>query len=161
MNGRVVVLGLGSNLGDRLGHLQSAHRALDSAPHSVEAASRIFETEPVGPPQPHYLNAALRLRTGASLPELLSMIHAIERAEGRERRERWGPRTLDIDILWAEGETAADPGLVVPHPRLLDRAFALAPLLEVLFVAPAGYSARLAALGGPPPVVEGSLSLPK
>jgi len=158
---RVVVVGLGSNLGDRLRHLQNAHRALDRAPYSVQATSRIFETEPVGPPQPHYLNAALRLQTGAPLVELLSLIHGIERAEGRERRERWGPRTLDIDILWAKGETVDEPGLVVPHPHLLDRAFALAPLLDVLAVAPAGYSARLAALGGAPPVVEGSLSLPK
>lgn len=161
MNDRTIVLGLGTNLGDRLAHLRDAYRALSVAPVAVEAASRIYETEPIGPPQPLYLNAALRVRTGISLLDLLEIIHRIERGAGRERRERWGPRTLDIDILWAEGETVDSPALVVPHPGLLDRAFALAPLLDVLAEAPAGFSERLVLLGGPPSPTEHTFLLPK
>ncbi len=125
-----VVVGLGSNLGDRLGHLRYAHQAL-GAQGQVLACSSVYETAPVGPPQPDYLNAALLLETSLSAPALLSETQRIERTRGRDRRERWGARTLDLDLLWAD-----QPGrwgeLTVPHPRLMDRAFALVPLLEVL-----------------------------
>lgn len=124
------VIGLGSNLGDRLENLR---RAIDSlaALGSLGNVSALYDTEPVGPPQARFLNAAARLSTpmtpGALLPELL----AIEQRLGRERRERWGPRTLDLDILWVEGFMCADVGLTVPHPELRRRAFALLPLLDV------------------------------
>jgi 2-amino-4-hydroxy-6-hydroxymethyldihydropteridine diphosphokinase len=98
----------------------------------IEAVSSLYDTVPVGgPPQPRYLNAAARLRTALSPRELLGALLGIERSEGRERRERWGPRPLDLDILWIAGLFVDEPGLTVPHPRLAERAFALLPLLEV------------------------------
>lgn len=124
------VIGLGSNLGDRLENLRRAIASL-AALGSFENVSALYDTEPVGPPQARFLNAAVRLTTpldpGALLPALL----AIEQRLGRERRERWGPRTLDLDILWVEGFMCADVGLTVPHPELRRRAFALLPLLDV------------------------------
>ncbi|MBX3184153.1 MAG: 2-amino-4-hydroxy-6-hydroxymethyldihydropteridine diphosphokinase [Polyangiaceae bacterium] len=125
-----MVLGLGSNLGDRLGTLRHACEALQ-AHGEVLACSSVYETPPVGPPQPDYLNAALLLETPLAPPMLLQEAQRIERAHGRERRERWGARTLDLDLLWAD-EAGRWGELVVPHPRLMERAFALVPLLEVL-----------------------------
>jgi 2-amino-4-hydroxy-6-hydroxymethyldihydropteridine diphosphokinase len=124
------VIGLGSNLGDRRSNLSAAVRAL-SRSGSVLAVSPLYETVPVGPPQPEYLNAAVRLSTELGPRELLGRLLSIERATGRERRERWGPRTLDLDLLWASGVVVAEQGLTVPHPELLRRAFALVPLLDV------------------------------
>lgn len=126
----LVVIGLGTNLGDRLATLRSARGAL-SAQGSILAASRVYETAPVGPAQPDFLNAALLLDTPLSAPEVLRAVLAIERDHGRERRERWGPRTLDLDLLWSDGPPICIPNLTLPHPRLLERAFALAPLLDV------------------------------
>ena len=128
-----VVVGLGSNLGDRAATLASAVRALASLPSTrVVAESARVETAPVGgPPQGPYLNGAVRLSTELSPRALLDGLLAIERAHGRERRERWGPRTLDLDVLWIAGLVVDEPGLVVPHPRLREREFALRPLLEV------------------------------
>jgi 2-amino-4-hydroxy-6-hydroxymethyldihydropteridine diphosphokinase len=98
---------------------------------SVVALSSVYETAPVGPPQPHYLNAAARLLTRHSPLEVLRAVLEIERTAGRERRERWGPRTLDLDLLWIRGRQVDEAGLSVPHPRLCQRAFALLPLLDV------------------------------
>jgi 2-amino-4-hydroxy-6-hydroxymethyldihydropteridine diphosphokinase len=130
---RRVVLGLGSNLGDRVGTVRSALgmlRRLDEA--SQPTASSLYLTRPVGgPPQPDFVNAAVMLRAAASAPALLEAALELERRHGRARAERFGPRTLDVDLLWIEGEVVHTPGLTVPHPRLLERAFALAPLLEV------------------------------
>ncbi len=101
----------------------------------VTARSRVYETAPVGgPPQPHFLNAAVLVECMLSLPALLEELLRIEVALGRVRGEdeiRFGPRTLDLDVLWAEGVILDEPRLTVPHPRLAGRAFALLPLLEV------------------------------
>jgi 2-amino-4-hydroxy-6-hydroxymethyldihydropteridine diphosphokinase len=124
------VIGLGSNLGDRRALLQGALRSL-SASASIRAISGIYETLPVGPPQALFLNAAVRIATAERPEALLGRMLAIEREAGRERRERWGPRTLDLDLLWIDGVVVRTETLVVPHPELLHRAFALVPLLEV------------------------------
>jgi 2-amino-4-hydroxy-6-hydroxymethyldihydropteridine diphosphokinase len=159
---RTVVVGLGTNLGDRIAHLEAALDGLSNADGvRVVAVSRIYETAPLGPPQPDYLNAALRLETTLSLPALHRVTRAIERDEGRIRREKWGPRTLDIDILWSEGDSFSTKDLVVPHPRLLERTFVLAPLLDVLPGAPPEFVERLAALGGAPTPLVTRLSSPK
>jgi 2-amino-4-hydroxy-6-hydroxymethyldihydropteridine diphosphokinase len=127
-----VVIGLGSNLGDRIEHLRSAVRRLERRV-AVRGRSNVYETAPVGPPQPDYLNAAVRIATTLTFEELLSELMAIERDHGRERDPavRWVARTLDLDILWADGVVLTTPGLTVPHAHLTERAFALVPLLEV------------------------------
>ena len=94
-------------------------------------ASRLYETDPVGPPQPRYLNAALLVRTVEPPGALLTRLLRVERRLGRERRERWGPRTIDLDVLWGRGLVVREPGLRVPHERLGERPFALIPLLDV------------------------------
>lgn len=125
-----VVIGLGANLGDRRGTLHAAARAL-SALGAVSRYSFLYESAPVGPPQPDYLNAAVRLSTELAPSVLLTRLLDIERAAGRERRVRWGPRTLDLDVLWIRGRCIVSPELTVPHPELRQRAFALLPLLDV------------------------------
>ena len=125
-----VVIGLGSNVGDRLENLRAAIRGIATL-GSLESVSALYDTAPVGPPQARFLNAAVRLSTATPPNPLLAELLAIEQSLGRERRERWGPRTLDLDILWVEGVMCADVGLTVPHPELRCRAFALLPLLDV------------------------------
>lgn len=130
-----VVIGLGSNVGDRLDHLRGAVRAIGAIDGArIVAASSVYETEPVGgPPQDRFLNAAAlvvfddRWWTRSLVAELLK----IEVLLGRVRAERDGPRTIDLDVLWIDGVTSATADAEVPHPRLHTRAFALAPLLEV------------------------------
>jgi 2-amino-4-hydroxy-6-hydroxymethyldihydropteridine diphosphokinase len=126
-------LGLGSNLGDRAGHLQRAVDRLDATDHvDVVAVSPIYETAPVGgPPQPEYLNAVVAVETALSARELLSVAHALEADAERVRLERWGPRTLDVDVLLAGDERVDEPDLVVPHPRMEERAFVLVPLADL------------------------------
>jgi 2-amino-4-hydroxy-6-hydroxymethyldihydropteridine diphosphokinase len=124
------VIGLGANLGDRVATLAGAVRALARL-GTLSAVSAVYETEPVGPPQPAYLNAAVRLSVALAPEELLTELLRIERDAGRERRERWGPRTLDLDILWIRGVVCQSPTLTVPHPELRSRPFALVPLLDV------------------------------
>jgi 2-amino-4-hydroxy-6-hydroxymethyldihydropteridine diphosphokinase len=125
------VVGLGSNVGDRAAHLRAAVVAIGRIA-VLEARSGVYETAPVGgPPQGDFLNAAVRVSTTLSPLALLDELLRIERALGRVRRERWGPRVIDLDVLWIEGTVVDDPRLVVPHPRLRERAFALVPLLEV------------------------------
>lgn len=129
-------LGLGANLGDRLTNLREATRRLEDL-GAVLARSRVYATTPVGgPAQPQYLNAAVLLDSPLSPTALLAGTQAIEEALGRDRaREvRWGPRTLDLNLLLAgaRGELVVDdPGLRLPHPRLQERGFALAPLLNL------------------------------
>lgn len=125
-----VVVGLGANLGDRLGALRGAVDAL-SAKADVVAVSPVYETAPMGPAQPPFLNAAVRVTWPGSPRALLDEALGIERAFGRVRAEKWGPRTLDLDILWVRGLVVDEEGLKVPHPGLLQRAFALRPLLDV------------------------------
>jgi 2-amino-4-hydroxy-6-hydroxymethyldihydropteridine diphosphokinase len=125
-------LGLGSNLGDRLGNLQAAVEGLHQADGiRVVASSRVWETAPVGPPQPDYLNAVVRVETDLSPADLLAACRRVEDALGRVRRERWGARTIDVDVLLFDARTVDEPALVVPHPRLTERAFVVLPLLEL------------------------------
>jgi 2-amino-4-hydroxy-6-hydroxymethyldihydropteridine diphosphokinase len=125
-----VVIGLGANLGDRLGSLRVACSHLEKL-GTIHARSRVFETEPVGPPQPLYLNAAIALETQLRADDLMRALLEIEHAMGRARTTKDAPRTIDLDLLWIEGVTLATELVTVPHPRLKERAFALAPLLEV------------------------------
>jgi 2-amino-4-hydroxy-6-hydroxymethyldihydropteridine diphosphokinase len=121
-------IGLGSNVGDRRAHL---HSAVDSLP-GVSAVSDVYETEPVGgPEQGRYLNLVVEIDTELSPRELLAVCQRIEAAAGRIRDVRWGPRTLDVDILWMEGVTVEDHDLRIPHPRMTERLFVLAPLAEL------------------------------
>lgn len=124
---------LGSNLGDRSGHLAGAFAALAGLPETVVVAiSAIYETAPLGPAgQQDYLNAVVRLRTALGPYDLLAALLAIEQTRGRIRRERWGARTLDLDLLLHGETTLADPRLTLPHPELLNRAFVLVPLNDL------------------------------
>lgn len=126
-------LGLGSNLDERLDHLQAAVDKLHAHPKiRVDAVSSVYETDPVGgPEQGAYLNVVARVATLLSPRRLLAAGAAIEQELGRERAERWGPRTIDIDILLYGNRTIRKRTLEVPHPRLVQRPFALVPLMEV------------------------------
>jgi 2-amino-4-hydroxy-6-hydroxymethyldihydropteridine diphosphokinase len=128
-----VVLALGSNLGDRQDVLQGAVDAIVGLPGvRVTAVSPVYETVPVGgPAQPDYLNAVLIAATGLAPDELLAAAHAIEHEYGRVRAERFGPRTLDIDIISYAAEVSTDPVLTLPHPRAHERAFVLAPWHDI------------------------------
>ena len=121
-------VGVGANLGDREATIRAA---LDALP-GVVAVSALRETDPVGVlDQPLFLNGAAVLETELAARELLETLLAVERELGRERGERWGPRTIDLDLLLYGGETINEPGLTVPHPRLHERLFALEPLLDL------------------------------
>ncbi len=125
------VIGLGSNVGNRRLYLKGAVAALGRLGRVV-AVSSLYETAPVGgPAQGDYLNAVAVLATARSPREVLEGLLDIERSAGRERRERWGPRTLDLDLLLYGRSQVAEPGLKVPHPGLGERRFVLVPLLEV------------------------------
>jgi 2-amino-4-hydroxy-6-hydroxymethyldihydropteridine diphosphokinase len=124
----VAYVGLGSNLGDREATIRRAIAALPG----VIAVSELRETDPVGvTEQPAFLNGAVALETELSPGELLASLLAVERELGRERRERWGPRTIDLDLLLYGTETVDEPGLTVPHPSLHERRFALEPLADL------------------------------
>jgi 2-amino-4-hydroxy-6-hydroxymethyldihydropteridine diphosphokinase len=125
------VVGLGANLGDRLATLRIAVRELGRATQ-VEKTSHVYATAPVGPPQPEFLNAAALVLYQAAPEQLLDVLLAIEMGLGRVRREKWGPRTIDLDLLWADGVALESARLVLPHPQLKNRAFALVPLLELV-----------------------------
>ncbi len=129
-----VYLGLGSNMGDRLGNLRRALELLPREGVQVEALSSFRETRPVGgPPQGLYLNGALRGRTHLGPFELLRVLKDIERRLGRDLEgPRWGPRPIDLDILLFDDLFLVTPELVLPHPRMGARAFVLEPLVEVL-----------------------------
>jgi len=125
------VVGLGSNLGDRRAMLQAAIVEIGRIAR-VERVSQVYETAPVGgPPQGDYLNAAVLVEWPGDALGLLDALLAVEASLGRVRAERWGPRTIDLDLLWIEGTVVDHERLVVPHPRLLEREFALAPLREI------------------------------
>jgi len=139
---RRAYLGLGSNLGDRAAHLQGAVDGLAATEGvAVTAVSRVFESEPVGgPPQPEFLNAVVEVETDLDARALLGVAQRLEARAGRVRLERWGPRTLDVDVLLVGDEVRSEDDLVVPHPRMAHRAFVLAPLGDLdpnLVVAPA------------------------
>lgn len=125
-------LALGSNLGDRLEHLRAAVRELEARQGvDVVRSSRVYETEPVGPPQPAYLNAVVQVDTTLTPRELLESALGVEDSLGRVRAERWGPRTIDVDILVYDEQTVDEPDLVIPHPRMHERGFVLVPLGEL------------------------------
>lgn len=122
-------LGLGSNLGDRARYLRDAIDSLAG----VVRVSPVYETEPVGGPggQGAYLNVVVELDTDLTPRQLLGVCHRLEAAAGRVRDVRWGPRTLDVDILWYGGRTIDEPDLQVPHPRMRRRRFVMAPLADI------------------------------
>jgi 2-amino-4-hydroxy-6-hydroxymethyldihydropteridine diphosphokinase len=121
----VAYIALGSNLGQREAHLRMARQALSGLFDSrLLAESEVVETAPIGPPdQPAYLNQMLAIETTMSPLALLDALQEIEQRAGRERAERWGPRTLDLDIVRFERQTCADERLTVPHPELPNRDF--------------------------------------
>lgn len=126
---RRVVIALGSNLGDRLDNLQGGLDAIFDAPGvTFVAVSPVFETQPVGgPEQPDYLNAVLIAETILPARAVLERCLSVEGSLGRTRDERWGPRTLDLDLIVYGDEVSDDPELTLPHPRAHERAFVLAP----------------------------------
>lgn len=125
-------IALGSNLGDSRTILKSAlHRLEQISGIQLIAHSRIYETRAVGPPQPDYLNSCATLRVDLPPQTLLQTLLAIEAALGRVRREPWGPRTLDLDLLLFDDLILQTPTLHIPHPRMTERAFVLVPLAEI------------------------------
>ena len=129
---RQIVIALGSNMGDRLANLQGGVSHLAAAPGlRPKAISAVFETAPVGgPPQDDYLNAVLLAESALDARAILDRCQAAEQALGRLRAERWGPRTLDVDLIACDDEVSNDPELTLPHPRAYERAFVLAPWLD-------------------------------
>lgn len=127
------VLHLGSNLGDRRQHLAEARRLLQLRCGNIIRSSSLYETAPWGPAdQPDYLNQALVLETSLSSDLLLRELQKIENEKGRERNIHWGPRTLDIDILFFNRDIINQPNLSIPHPRISERRFVLLPLAEII-----------------------------
>lgn len=127
-------IGLGSNLGNRADNLAAARAALGRDVLDIAAASSIYETDPWGPvPQGRYLNQVVRGDTALAPRALLAELFRIERALGRDRgrEQRFGPRTLDLDILLYDGRSVREPDLEIPHPRMMQRAFVLVPLAEI------------------------------
>jgi 2-amino-4-hydroxy-6-hydroxymethyldihydropteridine diphosphokinase len=124
------VYSIGSNQGDAAGHLQAA---VDALRPWLRATSPVYRTPPWGPvPQDDYLNAVLICGDDAAEPaDWLARAHAAENAAGRTREVRWGPRTLDVDVIDVDGRSSADPVLTLPHPRAAERAFVLVPWLDV------------------------------
>ncbi len=126
-------VGVGSNLGDRWAHLAGAAVFLDRSPRvTVLRASRVYDTAPIGPPQPRYLNAVLEVDTELTAAAFHAVLQLAEKAAGRRRGGvRWTARTLDLDLLLFGDEVIRTPRLVVPHPGLVARRFVLAPLAEL------------------------------
>jgi len=121
-------LSLGSNIGDRRAYLSEAIRSLPD----VVAVSQVYETDPVGgPDQGAFLNLVVELDTDLAPNELLGLCHRLETAANRIRDERWGPRTLDVDIIWMDGVQIDTERLTIPHARFRQRTFVLAPLRDL------------------------------
>jgi 2-amino-4-hydroxy-6-hydroxymethyldihydropteridine diphosphokinase len=141
---RRALLGLGSNMGDRVEYLRAAVAAIPD----VVAVSDAYETDPVGGvEQDPFLNVVVELDTARTPHELLEVCRERERDAERVRTIRWGPRTLDVDVLWVDGETVDDPPeLFVPHPRMFERAFVLVPLADLASdLLPEGFDVAAAA----------------
>ncbi|AMJ61185.1 hypothetical protein AXW83_13550 [Bosea sp. PAMC 26642] len=135
-------LGLGGNLGDPVAAFAAALKGLARHPAIASVrSSSVYRTAPWGKlDQPEFLNMAVLIETDLAARELLALCLELERANGRERGERWGPRTLDIDILTYGDAVIDEPGLQLPHPRIAERAFVLAPLAEIAPALPIGGS---------------------
>lgn len=127
----LIYLGIGSNLGDRMSNLGRAVGELRDAGLDVRRCSSVYETEPVGPPQPDFLNAVVEIGSALDPQSVLKVLKSIESKLGRTDGERWGPRTIDLDLLLYGDSEVKEEGLIVPHPELTRRRFVLAPLLEV------------------------------
>jgi 2-amino-4-hydroxy-6-hydroxymethyldihydropteridine diphosphokinase len=127
-----VVLGLGSNLGDRRANLEAALRLLTEAGVAIRSVSSAWLTPPMPAGQPDFLNAVVVGETARNPHELLELVKVIERELGRRPNRRWGPRPIDVDILFYGQEQVGDEELVVPHPGIAERGFVLAPLAEVV-----------------------------
>jgi 2-amino-4-hydroxy-6-hydroxymethyldihydropteridine diphosphokinase len=155
--GVTAYLGLGSNLGGRLDNLQRAVDLLVLQPGlRVVRSSRVYETEPVGgPEQPEFLNGVIEVDVELPPRELLAACARVEDALGRVREERWGPRTIDVDVLTYGSEVVDEPDLVIPHPRMHERAFVLVPLTELCADPPLPSGRRLAELRLGPAAVLG------
>ncbi|RCX14944.1 2-amino-4-hydroxy-6-hydroxymethyldihydropteridine diphosphokinase [Fontibacillus phaseoli] len=133
-DGSEAYIALGANLGDRKSTLIKAVALLDGQPDiTVLRSSNLYETDPVGyVDQPNFVNMALALRTTLTPEALLKVMLEIELVLGRERKIRWGPRTVDLDLLWMEGQIIDTPFLTLPHPRMLERSFVLVPLCDIV-----------------------------
>jgi 2-amino-4-hydroxy-6-hydroxymethyldihydropteridine diphosphokinase len=158
-----VFVGLGSNLGERESMIRLALEDLSRLPGTqLVGASSLYDTEPVGEvDQPNFLNAVAQLESGLSARQLLWNLHLIEKRLGRVRTRRWGPRTMDLDLLLYGDEVIEDPDLRVPHPELALRSFVLVPLLELdpLLVHPVTRETLLhllSRLNTRPPIKRGS-----
>jgi 2-amino-4-hydroxy-6-hydroxymethyldihydropteridine diphosphokinase len=125
-------IALGSNLGDSLTILQQACASLaETEGIELISCSSWYQTQPIGPPQPDYLNGCVLVKTKLSPLDLLKCLWQIEQQFGRERKERWGARTLDLDIILYDNLIMNNPDLQIPHPRMRERAFVLIPLAEI------------------------------
>lgn len=145
---RRAYIGIGANLGDRQAQVDAAVAFLAAGPQTrLVRLSRVRETAPVGPPQPAYLNAVAEIETPLAPRALLDLLLDYEAQAGRVRRERWGPRLIDLDILLVGDEVVDTPGLTVPHPELARRRFVLEPLVELApELTPPGQGETVAAL---------------
>lgn len=125
-------IALGSNLGDSLQILEDAvHTLAQTANILLVSRSSWYQTKPIGPPQPDYLNGCVIIKTSLKPEILLENLLEIEQQFGRERKEKWGPRTLDLDLILYENLILKTPNLEVPHPRMRERGFVLVPLAEI------------------------------
>ncbi len=149
------IVGIGGNLGARRAIFACAEALLAAQPGCVlRARSKLYVTPPLGPPQPDYLNAAFALDYPGDAYGLLAVLRQVEQWLGRMRRDRWGPRTIDLDLLHWSGDAILTAALTVPHAGLEERTFALAPLLDVAPELEARYGPILARLGGPPQLAD-------
>jgi 2-amino-4-hydroxy-6-hydroxymethyldihydropteridine diphosphokinase len=130
---RPAYVGIGSNLNDPQARVREAFGHLDAlSPTGRVLRSRSYRTRPMGPQdQPEYVNAAAGLLTQLTARELLAALLKIEKSMGRNRQERWGPRVIDLDLIWMSGEVIDEPGLTVPHPGVSTRNFVLYPLADI------------------------------
>jgi 2-amino-4-hydroxy-6-hydroxymethyldihydropteridine diphosphokinase len=129
----LAAIALGSNLGDSIAFVEAAVQTLSRDPDIILVSqSHWYQTVAIGPAQPDYVNGCVVLKTGRSPESLLQLLLEIEQQFGRERTERWGPRTLDLDLLLYDAVVLQTSFLTLPHPRMTERAFVLIPLAELL-----------------------------
>lgn len=132
MSKRQSAIALGSNLGDSTKILEASVLMIKAHPHiDLLNCSRWYQTKPVGPPQPDYLNGCITIKTELSPEQLLEFLLNVEQKFGRERKEKWGARTLDLDIILYDNLMIDLPHLKIPHPLMRERAFVLTPLAEI------------------------------